>query len=80
MRVADLLSCEVLNLLANNRDASFVTCVQFKDARLVELRSVKLEKSARNLGGKQFGRTSFAKARMVLVFPVPGGPYNLRFR
>ena len=45
MRVADLLSCEVLNLLTDNRDASFVTCVQFKDARLIELWSVKLVKS-----------------------------------
>lgn len=74
MRVADLLSCKVLNLLSYNRNASFVACVQFKDARLVELWSVKLAKSAWNLGGTKFGRTSFAKARMVLVFPVPGGP------
>ena len=46
MRVADLLSCKVLNLLSYNRNASFVACVQFKYARLVELWSVKLAQSA----------------------------------
>ena len=46
MRVADLLPCEILDLFPYDGDASFVTGVQFEDARLVELWSIELAKSA----------------------------------
>ncbi len=75
MTVANLLPGEVLDLLSHDAYSTFIRGVQFEDSGLVKLRAIELKPRKRHGVLWQYVvPTSFARASIVLVLPVPGGP------